>query len=274
MIRIDDNSFMRIVDYMKQFYGLDLTKKRVLVECRLTKVLQNLKIDNFEDYVKVLEKDQSGVLLEQMVDILTTHYTYFLRENEHFQMLKDFLLPEFVQNKKSTTFQVWCAGCSTGEEAYCIAMTIEDYKKQSGNQIEYMIYATDISDNVLSVAQKGEYPLKQISTIDFYWQYQYCQNIDATSFQIRDDIRRHIIFDKHNLMQPLRCERRFDLILCRNVMIYFHKDIRYQIVESLENHLYNDGYLMIGHAEMLSNTETTMERVYPSIYKKSGEMKK
>ena len=69
MIRIDDNSFMRIVDYMKQFYGLDLTKKRVLVECRLTKVLQNLKIDNFEDYVKVLEKDQSVVLLEQMVDI-------------------------------------------------------------------------------------------------------------------------------------------------------------------------------------------------------------
>lgn len=268
MIRIDEKSFQSIVEYMKQSYGLDLSKKKVLIECRLTKVLQNLNIPSFEAYVKMLNQDHSGQLIEQMVDILTTHYTYFLRENEHFQLLKNNLLPEFVEKKKNAVYKIWCAGCSTGEEAYCLAMVMEDYKKQTGLSLDYQILATDISDNVLDIARNGEYSIKQLATIEPYWQLQYCHVKNNTTFFIDDDIRKHITFDKHNLMEPLKINRQFDLILCRNVMIYFHKDMRYEIVKSLENHLYKDGYLMIGHAEMLSVKETQLTTVFPSVYKK------
>lgn len=268
MIRLSESEYLDIVGYMKEHFGIDLSKKRVLIECRLAKPLRTQGVDSFKDYMDLVKKDKSGQAALELVDCLTTNYTYFLRESVHFDLLQEKILPDLFERIRSNVCNIWCAGCSTGEECYTLAMTVADYQEKSGySGPKINIRATDISNFVLCKAKEGIYPIRELERIPKQWREKYCKEVGEKNFQIEDDLRNWISFRKENLMQPEGAIK-FDLIFCRNVMIYFDREAKDKLIRKFERSLNSGGYLLLGHAELLSREDTKLTSVFPAVYQK------
>lgn len=268
MIRLTEQEFLDVVEYFRNNYGINLKNKKILIECRMSKELERCKAANFGEYLKMLKKDSSGEIAGGMVNRLTTNYTYFLREPAHFTLLQEKIFPELLSRRRYGPYNIWCAGCATGEECYTIGMCLNEFQERTGSSINSRIVATDISEEVLEKAQKGVYPKREIEDIPAFWREKYCRDIDKNSFRVADELKYNIRFMKHNLMEPMTETGKFDIIFCRNVMIYFDKASRARLVSMLEESLNPGGYLLIGHAELLSREETDLEQVYPAVYRK------
>lgn len=272
MIRLTDSEFVEIVEYMRQNYGINLEKKRVLIECRLTKDLEKYGLDSFAKYLELVHKDATGRIAGEMVNRLTTNYTYFMREPSHFKYLYENILPEFCKERKMKLLRAWCAGCSTGEECYSIAMTLMDFKERAAGDCTMNITATDISEEVLAKAEAGIYPLKEMENIPPLWWDKYCIRSEQKKFEIKDSIKNHIRFVRQNLMEPGNGTGKYDLIFCRNVMIYFDRQSKSKLLRILEKRLAPGGYLLIGHAELLTREETNLQQVFPAVYRKKTDV--
>lgn len=272
MIRLREQEFAEIVKYMGDEYGINLGKKKVLIECRMTKLLEKRGLSSFEEYLELMRKDKTGDLAGEMVNSLTTNYTYFYREPDHFISLQKVILPELLERRQYSGLDIWCAGCSTGEECYTLAMALEECRRTDRKLGNTRIWATDISAAVLEKAQKGEYPEKEMEGLPADWQKKYCRRIDDRSFRVAGELKKYIRFQKRNLLEPPAPSEKFDLILCRNVMIYFDKDVRQKLIRILESSLHPGGYLLTGHAELLASAETILKPVFPAVYRK--EMRK
>lgn len=269
MIRLNQSEFVEIIQYMRDTYGINLEKKKVLIECRMTKELQRRGVKSFAEYMELLRHDKEGKLAGEMVNRLTTNYTYFMREPAHFDILNHTLFQELFGKKGLGIGHIWCAGCSTGEECYTLAMELEEYKAHGGQLTDVRILATDISQEVLELAQKAVYPVRELDGLPADWRRRYCRQAGEKYFAVDERLKRRIRFRCHNLMTPISNPSRFDLILCRNVMIYFDRNSRRKLVRLLEDSLNPGGYLLIGHAELLSADETELQSVYPAVYRKT-----
>lgn len=272
MIRLTEREFAEIVKYMSDVYGINLDKKKVLIECRMTKLLEKLGLNSYEKYLELLHRDKTGDLAGEMVNCLTTNYTYFYREPDHFRKLQEIILPELLERGQYRGLDIWSAGCSTGEECYTLAMVLEECRRPDSNLGNVRILATDISGAALAKAQKGEYPAKEMEGLPPEWQMKYCRKMNDRSFRVAEELKYHIRFQKKNLLEPPAPSEKFDLILCRNVMIYFDKSVRQRLIRILESVLNPGGYLLTGHAELLTSAETVLEQVFPAVYRK--ELKK
>lgn len=271
MIRLKEEEFAEIVEYMRQSYGINLEKKKTLIECRMSKELESQGVTTFGRYMELLKKDRSGLTASNMVSRLTTNYTYFMREPAHFTILRDHILPELSKSSSRGFLNVWCAGCSTGEECYTIAMILQDYRDRTGNQLNYKVLATDISAQVLEKAGKGIYTAKEVEGLQAEWKNKYFRSADAKTFCVEERLKQNIRFQNQNLLSPYMGTEQFDLIFCRNVMIYFDKKAKETLVKKLEASLKPGGYLVIGHAELLNRGEIKLEPVFPAVYKKNRE---
>jgi chemotaxis protein methyltransferase CheR len=268
VIRLREEEFSDIVNYMREEYGINLDKKKVLIECRMTKLLEKRGLNSFGKYLDMLHQDRTGDMAAEMVNCLTTNYTYFYREPDHFRLLQERILPKLMERRQYGGLDIWSAGCSTGEECYTLAMVLEECRRPNKYMGNIRLLATDISGDALDKAQKGQYPAKELEKLPLEWQKKYCAQVDDRTFQVNEELRYRIRFEKRNLLEPRPSTERFDLILCRNVMIYFDRDARMRLVRMLEDALNPGGYLMIGHAELLTAGETVLESVYPAVYRK------
>lgn len=268
MIRLKEKEFEDIVQYMRTIYGINLEKKKVLIECRLSKELERYGLSSYTRYMDMVRRDTTGELAGELINRLTTNYTYFMREPAHYEIFKKTVLPEVIQKKHYGTFNIWCAGCSTGEECYTLAMTLADFIEHTQHMSAVRITASDISGEVLERAKKGIYPMREWDSIPANWQKKYCRVIDEKWFAVKDKLKDNIRFLRHNLMDGMVENKTYDLILCRNVMIYFDYASREKLIMSMEKSLNPGGYLFIGHAELLSVKETKLLSVYPAVYKK------
>lgn len=269
MIRLNENEFSSIVDFMRDNYGINLDKKKVLIECRLTKALEKYGARSFADFLNMMKRDKTGMIAGEMVNRLTTNYTYFMREPAHFAVLKEQILPQMFARKHVSFYNIWCAGCSTGEESYTLSMLLQDFKDQEEWMPNVRILATDISQEVLDTAKKGVYPIKEMESLPVAWQKKYCRIIADKKFELDEKLKYHIRFRKQNLMDPVPEGDKFDLIFCRNVMIYFDKSSKEKLLRRFENCLKPGGYLFVGLAELLSREETVLEPAFPAVYKKT-----
>ncbi|MCR1841710.1 CheR family methyltransferase [Murimonas intestini] len=268
MIRLEDREFEYIVQYAKEKYGLNLEKKRVLVECRLKGELEKHHVSSFSEYLVMISRDRSGKMAEDMISRLTTHYTYFMREFKHFELIRDVILPEVSRKQMPSVYSVWCAGCSTGQECYTLEMTLEEYRKTGSWMPVVMMLATDISEPVLKQAQSGIYKLKELESIPPAWRERYCTVGQDQTFQIKEALRTPVRFRKQNLKDYVQEKEQFDLILCRNVMIYFDTADKRRLVRELEKSLRPGGYLLVGHSELLPKDETSLNYVGSAAYRK------
>lgn len=266
-IKITDSEFSRLIKFMHKTYGIDLSRKRILIEGRLSNVLTQKGFTNYTDYLNFVFSDKSGKETVTLVNKLTTNHTYFLREPQHFEFMQKVFLPYIEKTVKDHDVRIWCAASSSGEEPYTIAMIIDDYFGSRKAGWDLRILATDISTNVLQKAKNAVYPAESIKNVPQRWREKYfIKNSDGT-YTITDRIKKEVIFKQFNLMDDIVYKKPFDLIFCRNVMIYFDAPTKDALVERFYDASKNGAYLFIGLAETISKS-SRYTFVQPAIYQK------
>lgn len=264
--------FQRIAELMYQRFGIDLRRgKEGLVASRLNKKLRQGGFRSFDAYFEHAVADKSGDALIEMVDALTTNHTSFLRERAHFDFLVKTILPSVPPGQ---TMQIWTAACSTGEEPYSIACTLLDAMKAEPKGCQrFRILATDLSTRVLNKAKAGIYPDERFQDVPAHWKQAYLTKGTGEhegSFRMKPEVSNLIEFRRLNLMEPMNMGRKFHLILCRNVMMYFDRVTQQGVVKRLSDWLEPGGYFYVGHSETLTGIEHKLRYLKPAIYQNDG----
>lgn len=268
-MKIEDRDFHRLRTYMQQNYGINLEKKRTLVEGRLMNSIAIAGFDNFHDYIEDILSDKSGKKIEQLITKLTTNYTYFMREDAHYKFLTSVALPEWTSKICDYDLRIWSAGCSSGEEPYTIAMVLDNYFGPRKGRWDSTILATDISPRVLNLAMEGAYSTEHLEKVSESWKRLYFTSAGEGKWAISDKIKKEVVFREFNLMGGFQqFKRRFHIIFCRNVMIYFDTPTKASLLKKIFDVLEPGGYLFIGMSETLSGIFEGFEQVSPSIYRK------
>ena len=273
-IELKDVDYKKISRLVYEQCGINLHDgKKELVKARLGKRLKEGNFKSFGDYYHYVTTDQGIEELISMIDSLSTNLTYFFREESHFYKLREILTqmlaPPARKNRQAANLMIWSAGCSTGEEPYSLAMTVRDCS--NGSSPDVKIVATDISTKVLHAADNGVYhkeKLNNISTGVLKKYFQIGSGQWEGYYRIKKDIRDMIQFSRFNLMSIPPSSYRFDIIFCRNVMIYFDKETQSSLVNRFYNCLNKGGYFFIGHSESLTGLNHDFKYIEPSVYVK------
>lgn len=266
-----DEEFLRIAGYMKQRYGIDLGQKKVIMNGRLENHIKSGGWSSFHAFMNDLERDSSGKLEKELVNLLTTNHTYFMREFEHFEFFKSVVLPELKQKAQNTKdLRIWCGAASTGEEPYMIAMVLKDFFGLESSSWDTKVLATDISTKVLQQAIAGIYNEEQLKSIPDQWKRHFFKKTPEGMFVVKDELKQEVIFRQFNLMSPFPFRKRMHTIFLRNVMIYFDEDTKNELLQKVYDFLEPGGYLFIGMTETLDRAQVPFELVRPSIFRKQG----
>lgn len=270
MLTITNEEFNQLAAYIKSNYGIYLKEeKRALLMGRLHNVLIQNHFRSFSDYYQFLISDKTGRAATTLINNITTNHTYFMREVDHFNFFRDQVLPYLSTEVRDKDLRIWSAGCSTGEEPYTLAMLIDEFFGQEKLWWDTKILATDISSRALETAKKGIYNNEEISTLPAVWRLNYFKKLDKEKSVLIDKIRNEVIFRKFNLMEEtFPFKRKFQVIFCRNVMIYFDAETKCKLVEKFYDHLEYGGYLFIGHSESLDREKTRFKYIKPALYRK------
>ena len=273
MYNLTDADFKTLVKYVHDNYGINLAQKRVLIEGRLTNMLKERGITSFHDYLDIVFNDKSGKEMTELLNHLTTNHTFFLREEEHFTYLKDVVLPYMEKTCKNGEIRIWSAASSSGQEAYTIAMVIDEYFGPKKGNWDTTILATDISLDMLAKGQAATYPEAALDDIPAHWRKNYFVNNGNGTVTLVDKIKNQVIFRPFNLMDPFPFKKKFDIIFCRNVMIYFDNETKINLVKKFYNVTRDGGYFFIGHSETINKSETEFTYLKPAMYRKGGDVK-
>jgi chemotaxis protein methyltransferase CheR len=269
MLTLSNSDFQRLVRFVRHEYGINLENKQQLITSRLSNVISSRGYTSFTEYIDLLLSKRYPEELDMMLNKLTTNYTYFMRESTHFEYFQKHVLPSLEQKSRDHVLSIWSAGCSSGEEPYTLSILLKEYFGERAKEWDTRILATDISQNVLDKAMHAVYEEESLRSIPPHWKRNYfVKTEDSGLYRVSDEIQSNVIFRPFNLMDPIQFKRKFDVIFCRNVMIYFNQDTKYQLVSRFYDATVPGGYLFIGHSENLIKEYTTYENVGPAIYRK------
>lgn len=263
---ISDDDFQRLTQFIHKEYGITLAQKRQLVTSRLSSFVSQKGYTSYTPFVSALLKDRNPADMEAVLNRLTTNYTFFMREKEHLDLFCQKIIPDIVQrHQKDKTLAIWSAGCSTGEEPYNITMFLFDYLGAQASQWDTRLLATDISNRAMTAAKKGVYELPD--TIPADWKKKYFIPQSGGQYQVAPRVRDNVIYQPFNLMDPIKFRRKFDVIFCRNVMIYFDQPTKDALVRRFYDATAPGGYLLISKSENLS-ANMPYRRLAPSTFQK------
>ena len=269
-MNITDNEFQKLTRFVREKTGVSLKEnKKALVVLRLTRRLEKLNLPNFESYYQYLLADTEGKELHYFVYYITTHYTFFLREKEQFQLFKDEILPSIVSNITDGDLRIWSAASSTGEEAYTLAMILDEYFGFEKKYWNKELLATYIARKVIHQAEQGIYNTTELMDVPKNWVLKYFTPIDNVKYQVKKDLRDDVTFRCFNLLEPsYPFKKKFHVIFCRNVLIYFDRKTKFDVIEKLKDSLVIGGYLILGLSEAINYRENGLTYVQPSVYRK------
>ena len=264
---INDVEFKRLSGLLYDISGISLSDaKKVLLTGRLSKRLIALGLDTYTQYFKYVSNPAHRDELAFMVDLLTTNETYFFREPQHFEFLKQILPTSVTQGQ---VYRVWSAAASIGAEAYTIAMVLADKLGVGGR---WDIYGTDISHSVLETARGGHYRLAEADKIPENYLKKYClkgRGEQTGTFLIDPKLRQHVSFQQMNLnVEGMSKAGDFDVIFLRNVLIYFDIPTKQRVVANLIRNLKTGGYLIVGHSESLNGITSALTSIKPTVYRR------
>ena len=245
--------------------------KRVMLQSRLQRRLREVGLETFKDYHARFFNDPAyrAVEIEHLLNLATTNKTDFFREPEHFAVLVREVLAHWRRDRPSSVFRVWCAGCSTGEESYTIAMTL--LEQQAAGPFEFSILATDVSTRVLEKAMQGVYPEEHIAPIPLAIRGKYLLRSRQSSDRlvlIAPEVRSRVRFGHLNfLASDYGIRETMDAIFFRNVMIYFDRPTQQQVVGRMCRHLRPNGYIFTAHAETLQGLDLPLRSAGSAVYR-------
>lgn len=266
-----DAEFLDLAKMVYDQFGIHLTdKKKALVRGRLNKVIKTRGLKTFGQYLQLVRQDKSGLALIELIDRISTNHTFFFREADHFSFFQEVALEE-IGTEGTGEIRIWCAGCATGEEAYTLAMLCREWAERRNFRGSFKILATDISVTALEHALGGQYNDERVRLVPQLLKAKYFQSAGPDCWTVSPELKSMILFKRLNFMDaafPFR--NSFHGIFCRNVMIYFDKATKNDLVQRLTRHLFPGRYLFIGHSETLGRDTFDLEYVKPSIYRRNA----
>lgn len=271
-VGISDRNFKRLAAFIEKELGIRMPDtKRVMLESRLQKRLRTLSLGSFDQYIdRVFSGDDAEIV--HMIDAVTTNKTDFFREPDHFDILVSRLLPTMIaRNPGRTGFSFWSAGCATGEEPYTLAMALEEYR-QGHRNFDYSIVASDISTRALDAAANAVYGMDRITPVPPSYRKKYLlrsREADRSEVRVKKELRDKVQFIRLNFMdEHFPFEGHFDVIFCRNVIIYFERPVQERILGRMCNYLSVGGSLILGHSETLTGMDLPLVSLAPTVYER------
>jgi chemotaxis protein methyltransferase CheR len=268
-VELTDRDLDRIVRLVYDRSGITLHRgKRALVVARLHRVLKSGGFASFAAYVRHVESDATGQELSALLDAITTNHTSFFREDEHFRYLATRVLPPLAETERPV--RVWCAACSTGQEPVSLMVTLMEALPEAQHR-RIRLLASDISTRALKTARAGVYPARTAAGVPHAILKSYFERglgADEGKVRVRIGVRRAIEYRHLNLIEIDGLNETFDVVFCRNVMIYFDKAVQQRVVSTIERHLAPGGYLFIAHSESLNGLTHGLTWMAPAVYRR------
>ena len=256
---LSDHTYRQLADLIYAASGLRFEmSSKFMISRRLAARLDYLELDSFEKYLSYLMYHPNRETeLDSLFDLVTTHETYFFREDRQLKAFSDEILPQLLESRKQfQTLRVWSAGCSSGEEPYTVAILCRQIRALRDWNVD--IFASDISQTMVHTARRGIYSESSFRNTKEEIRKQYFEEAENGRFRIKDEIRQMVTFMKLNLVDEKKVGifGEMDVIFCRNVIIYFDTEAKKKVVESFYHKLRKEGFLLLGHSESLLNLST------------------
>lgn len=272
-----ERDFQAIAGFVERVTGIRMPPhKRTMAQARLAKRVKALGLSGFDEYVRyAFEHEQGFVERMHIIDLMTTNTTEFFREADHFAYLTETAVPLLRKERpgiaERVPLHVWSAACSTGEEAYSIAITLAELAR-SEPPLEFEVVATDICSSALGVAKRAVYSVDRIGSIGYEIRKRYfLRSKDPAARQVRiaPEIRATVRFGRFNLLSdPIPWNHPMEIVFCRNVLIYFDPPVQAQVVRRLARAMRPGGFLFVGHSETLCGLDVPFRQVAPTIYRR------
>jgi len=271
---MDQNDFNQFRQFLEDACGISLGEnKQYLVSNRIRRILEDNKIDNLGELVRLLKLGASRRLRDQVIDSMTTNETFWFRDTYPYDHLKNVHFPLLLSsdNKSLGSVRIWSAACSSGQEPYSISIMVEEFKKQQKGVLpkQVQIVATDLSTSILNQAKSANYDkLSVLRGLSQERLERYFDNTDGEAWQLKSFVKERVDFRILNLMDSYTSLGKFDIVFCRNVLIYFNADLKRQILQKIRDRLKLGGTLYVGSSESLSGASDLFEMVKcePGIY--------
>lgn len=277
-LELSQEDFIKIRDFIYEKSGMFFAdSKKYLVEDRICRRMNEMQIEKFDNYYYFIKYDPGKEQeLVKLYDEVTTNETYFYRNLPQIEALQDTILPEIIELKKKSgnrNLKLWSAACSSGEEPFTMAMVLDELLGPTIRTWNIQIVGTDISNAILEKAAQAIYNKNSLRSLPPDKLPKFFTEIEDGNFKIKENIKKMVEFKNLNLIDRMgmRINRDFDVIFCRNVLIYFDVESKKQVISSLYNSLANNGHLFIGHSESLHGISTAFKLVHlknAMVYKK------
>ena len=266
-VQLREEHFKKISEIVYRSSGINLKKgKEALVRARLARLLRARGIFNVQEYLDYIESVEGCHEQALFIDVMTTNKTSFFREAEHFNYLRDQILPQL----KSRRLRFWSAACSSGEEPYTLAIWLREHMPDIDTR-DALILATDISRRMLEKARLAVYPAEKLQSLPSPQFKKYFTRLNAQqggSYRVAESIRKMVRLAWLNLLEPWPMKGPFNVIFCRNVMIYFDRPTQQKLIHRFYELLEPGGYLFVGHSEGLSSIRHEFRYMRPATYRK------
>lgn len=232
---MSEDEFARIAVFFKKRYGIDMSGKKVIMNGRLENHVRANGFSNYHEYMDAVEQDFTGEMEKTLVNILTTNHTYFMREFEHFEYLKQVVLP-WLKEKEAVNKDlcIWCGASSTGEEPYTVAMVLLDFFGLEHTNWDTKVLATDISTGVLKRAVDGIYNKDALEGLPKQWKRRFFRALpDGEHYKVVPELKNEVLFRQFNLMDSFPFKRKMHVVFLRNVMIYFDDTTKRELIQKV-----------------------------------------
>ncbi|TYQ16667.1 UNVERIFIED_CONTAM: chemotaxis protein methyltransferase CheR [Acetivibrio alkalicellulosi] len=265
---LSDGMFLKYVSFIYDKFGIHISQdKKDMLQSKILKLIVKNRIESYEEYFRLLTQVRDKETLLEFSSEITVNKTDFFRENNHFEYIKNnvnFIVDNNKRIIRNNEIRVWSAGCSTGEEPYTLGVILQEHFLQ-GTYIK--ILATDLSTRVLKEAVTGVYSPAIKNNIDKYYLLKYFKK-QGSEWKVNENLRRLVTFRLFNLMDDFPFKKSFDMIFCRNVMIYFDSKVQQKLIDKFYDVLVPGGLLFIGHSESLTGKKHKFQYLKPTIYMK------
>ncbi|MFO7939970.1 MAG: CheR family methyltransferase [Bacteroidales bacterium] len=272
---LTDKEFNQLSEFISGSSGIKMPPvKRIMLQSRLQKRLRHLKMHSFKEYIEYLfSQEGQKKELVHMLDVVSTNKTDFFREPVHFEFLREHALPEYRQKFQSNRkMKIWSAGCSSGEEPYTIAITMEEWKSENPG-FDYSIVGTDISTDILKQAVQAIYKEEKVDVVPQILKKKYLlksKDRQHPTVRIVAPLRKKVAYYRLNFMDATyNLQDMFDVIFCRNVLIYFTRETQEEVLRKLCSRLHPGGYLFIGHSESIMSMTLPLKQIRPTIFQRT-----
>lgn len=270
--KLSDKDFAKLSNFIYHQYGIKMPEaKRIMLQSRLQKRLRALQIPSFADYVDYVFSPRGADEIIHMMDVVSTNKTDFFRENQHFVFLLETVLPEIYEVNHQNYVKIWSAGCSSGEEPYTMAMVLSEYQ-QKVRGFDFQIMGSDLSTIVLEKAVQAIYAEERVSVIPYDIKKKYLlksKDREKPTVRIVPELRRKATFRRINFMDDVYdAPMDFDIVFCRNVLIYFDRATQEKVINKLCRHLKPGGFFFLGHSESVTGINVPLKQIKPTVFRR------